>query len=151
ASTDDPASSRAAAALAALLGVPDDRAAAAAALADVAARHGAIMAPLAPVMLAHRDDADAAVRAAVLRFGGATGVASEASWVAERLARREAAEADAAMRALERLGGAAIDVTYATLCRGSLSARLRALAVVRAVPGDLTHWWPSVRREIDHG
>ena len=81
-SKEDPASSAAAAALATQLGVPDDRAAAAAALADVAARHGAIMAPLAPAMLAHRDDADAAVRAAVLRFVGAVGLVSEASWVA---------------------------------------------------------------------
>jgi AAA family ATP:ADP antiporter len=148
---EDPASSAAARALASQLDSPVDRAAAASALADVAVRHGARMAAVAPAMLVHRDDADPAVRAAVLRFVGVLGLTGEASWVADRLGAREAAEADAAMRALELFGKAAVDVTWRTLCTGSLRARTRALAVVRKLPDDLAHWWPSVRREIDRG
>jgi AAA family ATP:ADP antiporter len=148
---EDPASGAAARALASQLDSASDRAAAAAALADVAVRHGARMAPLTPAMLVHRADADAAVRAAVLRFVGAVGLTAEASWVADRLAAREAAEADAAMRALELFGRAAIDVTCRTLCTGSLGARTRALTIVRGLPDDLAHWWPLVLREIERG
>jgi hypothetical protein len=148
---DDPTGGAAAWALVSQLDSPSDRAAAAAALADVAVRPGARMAAVAPAMLAHRDDADAAVRAAVLRFVGAVGLAAEASWVADRLGAREAAEGDAAVRALELFGKGAIDVTYRTLCAGSLAARMRGLAIVRGMPDDLAHWWPSVHREIDRG
>jgi AAA family ATP:ADP antiporter len=149
---EDPASGAAAQALVALLDSPVDRAAAAGALADVAVHRGARMAPLAAAMLAQRDDADAAVRAAVLRFVGAVGLTAEASWVADRLAAREAVEGDAAMRALEGFGRAAVDVTWRTLCIGSLRARRRALAIVRKMPDDdLAHWWPSVHGEIDRG
>jgi AAA family ATP:ADP antiporter len=147
----DPTSGVAARALASQLESPGDRSAAASALADVAVRHGARMAPLARAVLAHRDDSDPRVRAAVLRFVGAVGLAGEASWVADRLAAREAAEADAAMRALELFGSAAVDVTRRTLCTGSLAARMRALAIVRRMPDDLAQWWPLVRREIDRG
>jgi AAA family ATP:ADP antiporter len=148
---EDPASGAAAQALVAQLDSPVDRAHAAGALADVAVRHGARMAPLAAAMLAQRDDADAAVRAAVLRFVGAVGLTAEVSWVADRLAAREAVEGDAAMRVLEGFGRAAVDVTWRTLRIGSLRARTRALAIVRKMPDDLAHWWPSVHGEIDRG
>src|SRR5262249_52280832 len=99
----------------------------------------------------HRDDADARVRTAVLRFVGAVGLGAEAAWVASRLAAREAAEADAAMRALEQLGRDAVDVTWQTLCTGSMRARTPGLTAVRTRPDGLAHWWAAVRREIDRG
>src|SRR6185503_2322996 len=96
--TTDPASDAAAHALAALVSQLDsstDRADAAAALADVAVRHGKRVASMASSLLAHRDDPDAAVRTAVLRFVGTVGLAEEAAWVGERLSARDPAEAEA--------------------------------------------------------
>ena len=131
--------------LAALLEHPDDRPHAAVALADIAERHGARVAAQAAVLLSHRDDHDARVRTAVLRFVGASHLDTEARWAATRLAAPDVAEAAAAQAALRALGPAAVEALCETLRSGRLAARVRALPILRAMSEEE----PALQRLID--
>jgi hypothetical protein len=135
--------------LAAQMAHPEDRPHAVLALAEVADRHHERMAPYAAALLAHREDADARVRTAVLRFVGAARLADEAGWAARRLAAADAAEAAAAEAALQALGPAAVEALCATLRSGRLAARARALPILRAMPDEEAGLQDLVDREVE--
>src|SRR5262249_51881424 len=126
-----------------------DRPHAALALADVVERHGARAASQATVLLAHRDDRDARVRTAVLRFIGAAGLVGEAGWATRRLAALDAAEAAAAQGALRAFGSVAVDALCETLRSGRMTARVRALSVLRALEDEGPLFEELIDREVD--
>jgi AAA family ATP:ADP antiporter len=130
---------------------PADRPHAALALADVVERHGYRMVPQADALLAHRDDSDPRVRTAVLRFVGAAGLLEEADWVTRRLGAVDAAESAAAERALRVLGTPAVDVLCETLRNGRLTARERALAVLRTLSQEQPLLEQLAVREVEAG
>jgi hypothetical protein len=135
--------------LAARLEHPDERPHAALALADVAERHGGRVAAQAAVLLSHRDDHDARVRTAVLRFVGASHLDGEARWAAARLATPDVAEAAAAQGALQALGPAAVEALCETLRSGRLAARARALPILRAIPYEELALQRLIDRQVD--
>ncbi|MEO6029889.1 MAG: cyclic nucleotide-binding domain-containing protein [Candidatus Binatia bacterium] len=131
------------------LGEPTDRPDAAVALADVAAVHGARLAPHAPTVIVHRLDGNPAVRGAVLRFIGHAGLADEARSVALHLGADDADEATAAREALRLLGPHAVDVLLHTLRFGRFRARQAVLAILVGLPIDPERLTALVEREID--
>jgi hypothetical protein len=130
---------------------PDDRAHAAPALADVTERHGGRVAVQAAVLLSHRDDGDVRVRTAVLRFVGAAHLDAEGWWAAARLAAPDVAEAAAAEGALRALGSAAVEPLCETLRSGRLTARARALHILRAMPEEELALQGLIDRQVDAG
>jgi hypothetical protein len=135
--------------LTALLDVPRDRARAAEALADLAARHGARLAPSGERLVAHANDADPRVRAAVLRFVGHARLERRAAWVVERLGADDEAEAAAAREALRAFGPVATDALLQTLQLGKRAARDGALAVLRELRVDPATLRALIDRELD--
>jgi Cyclic nucleotide-binding domain len=113
---------------------PEDRADTAEALADLAAARGAAVAEGAEPLLAHGDDPDPCVRAAVLRFVGHARLAEHAAWLVEHVGARDEREAAAAREALRVLGPAIMDVLLQTLHLGKRSTRLALLPIVREMP-----------------
>ena len=128
---------------------PHDRADAAAALADVAAVHGARLAPHAPALLVHRGDANPAVRAAVLCFIGHAGLAEEARAVVGHLTADDPEEAAAARAALRVLGPQAVDVLLHTLRFGRFRAREAVLSILLGLAIDPERLNALIDREID--
>jgi CRP-like cAMP-binding protein len=119
------------ASLAALLDAPEPRAAAAEAIAEVAGRHGARSAGAAGAMLAHRDDPEPRLRAALLRYVGSAGLAEHAGWLVEHLGEAREEWAEAAREALRALGPACADVLLRELAWGRRGAQPDLLELVR--------------------
>jgi hypothetical protein len=117
-----------------LLESPDDGAAAATTLADVAARHGARALPVAPAFLAKRGTDDPAVRAALLRFVGHTGLVEEARWAVSRLGARSPEEVSAAAESLRRLAPDCMEVILEAARSGTRRQRAALAPILREVP-----------------
>lgn len=117
-----------------LLESPDDGAAAAATLADVAARYGLRALPAAPAFLAQRGTDDPAVRAALLRFVGHTGLVEEARWAVSRLGARSADEVSAAAESLRRLAPECMEVILEAARSGTRRQRAALAPILREVP-----------------
>jgi len=126
-----------------------DRPHAALALADVVERHGARVASQMAVLLTHRDDRDPRVRTAVLRFVGAASLVGEAGWATRRLAAPDAAEAGAAEGALRAFGSVAVGALCVTLRSGPMTARARALSILRALEDEGPLLEELIDREVD--
>jgi AAA family ATP:ADP antiporter len=123
--------------LAKLLDNDGDRADAAEAVADVARRHGATAALAAEAMLAHREDPDPRVRAALLRFCGRARLSDTASWLVEHLSGSMGTGsslsliAEAARDGLVALGSDAADVLLVELSFAKRRTRDAILPIIR--------------------
>jgi hypothetical protein len=113
---------------------PQDRTRASEVLADTAVRHGARLAALAGVLLAHADDRDARVRTAVIRFIGHAHLEQHAGWLIERLVATNEREVAAAREALHALGPAAMNALLDALEHGRRAVRDAILPVLRDMP-----------------
>ena len=132
-----------------LLATAATRADAAEALADVAWCHGDAAADAGAPLLARAHDADPRVRAAVLRFVGAAGLASHAALAAERLGARDPLEAAAAAAALRKLGPSAVAAVVGTLMDGGLRARDAAAEILTDLPGNAAALRAAVERQVE--
>jgi hypothetical protein len=136
--------------LGSLLDDEGDRAAVMAALADVAARHGARVTPVAEPVLAFGEDPDPRVREGVLRFVGHAGLARRAAWVVRHLTAADRAEAQAACDALRRLGPEATEALLDALHFEKRSTRDAVLPVLRDLSIDQSTLRTVVDAEIDN-
>ncbi len=128
---------------------PDDRAHTAATLAEIAAVHGARLAPYAARVLVHRLDPDVAVRIAVVRFIGDAGLADAARDLVHHLTVDDHEEVAAARHALRALGPEAVDVLLHTLRFGRYRARQAVLPILIGLPVEAERLSALVDREID--
>ena len=135
--------------LSASLTRPDDRAGAAAALADLAARHGHLVADHAEALVSLGRDPDTRVREAVLRFVGHARLADQAGWLLERITARDRMEATAARDALRTIGPLAIDLLLEALHFGKRSTRLALLPILREMAVDGRSLERLVNSELD--
>ncbi len=118
------------AALAARLANGQDRVGAAEALAEVAMHHPEVGARHADAMLAHAEDVDVGVRAAVIRFVGCLRLLPHVRWVVGRLASADDVESAAAREALQSFGTAAIQPLLAGLAFGGRGVHDAALPIL---------------------
>ncbi len=107
------------------------RAAAAEALVEVAREHGERVAAIHRRVLALRDEPDARLRSALLRYSGHAGLLEQAGWIAEHLGSSDP-ECDAAAReALTAIGPMSADILLRELSYGGRSKRDGILEVMR--------------------
>ena len=128
---------------------PEDRASAASALADLAERHGAVLAEHAEALVHHGQDSDTRVREAVLRFVGHTRLTNHAGWLVERITARDRTEATAAREALRAIGPLAMDLLLDALHFGKRSTRLALLPILREMAVDGRSLRGLVDAELD--
>lgn len=128
---------------------PEARAAAATALAEVAASRGRVASAAAPEMFALADDADPAVRGAVLRFIGYTRRTERAALLVERLAASQAEESAAAREGLRALGQSALDALLPELCFGKRSIRDAIVPLLRELDAEAETFEAQLRRELE--
>lgn len=131
------------------LDAPEDRAHTAATLAEIAAVHGARLAPQGERVVAHRLDPDVDVRIAVLRFIGHVGLDDAARALVLHLTADDPREATAARHALQSLGPQAVDVLLHTLRFGRFRAREAVLPILIGLPIDPERLNVLVDRELD--
>lgn len=108
-----------------------DRRACAEALADVARERRSDVGTVAEDVLQWRDDEDAGVRSAVMRFVGYAGFEELAPWLVEHIGSDDEGEAIAAREALLTLGPRATNALMVEHCFGRRSTRNAILAIVR--------------------
>lgn len=131
------------------LGRPRGRAEAARCLADVARRHGPVVAEAAAPMRACVDDPDPSVRAAVLRFAGHARQLDLAPLLVERLAARSPEEAAAASDALRALGTRALDAMLPELRVGRRQVRDAIVPLLRSLDTAPEPFEAQLWREVD--
>jgi len=135
--------------LATLLRTSEDRAAAAEAIADVAVRHGARVAPARDAMLGLREDPDPRVVAAVLRFAGHAGLPDQAPLLVRHLTSRDRCTAAAAREGLLALGADACDVLVHAIAFGRRSTRDAVLPIVRELEVEEKALRQHYEREVE--
>ncbi len=140
-------------AVAALLADTRTRRQAGETLARIASRHRGRLDRTTEMFLAYRQDPDPAVRAALLRFIGATGNTAEARWAVGRLASADTPEVEAATQCLRELGPDAIEVILESFHCDGRRTRDALLPVLRDIPmsaGQLTSLIEDELDEIRH-
>ncbi|MBM4269136.1 MAG: cyclic nucleotide-binding domain-containing protein [Deltaproteobacteria bacterium] len=135
--------------LAELLAFPAERAATAEAFAEIAAAHGAAVAPIVRPVLAHEEDSEPAVRASLLRFVGHARLQRRARWAVSRLTSSDESEVAAAQDALRLLGADSIDVILEAFHCDCRHTRGALLPVLRDMPLDGDTLRDLLDRELD--
>ncbi len=114
-----------------LLERPEDRVEVAEVIAEIAKEHGSHAAFAIDAMIAHAEQPEPRLRAALLRFTGWTGARAQVEWVVRHLASEQVEEAIAAREALRAFGSVAVDVLLVELSYGKRSTRNEILFLIR--------------------
>jgi hypothetical protein len=134
--------------LAEMLSEPEGRREAAELLADVAARHGARVRPIADDVMAYLRDPDPETRAGLLRFTGHSGCAEYVNALIDHLTSGEAETIAAAREGLLAMGPQAADVLMKEAAHGRRSTRDAILPLLRELRVDLDELWEMYEREL---
>lgn len=135
--------------LAGLLDDPQQRAPAAEALAEVAERHGEWVRACASRVLAHREDPDPRLRAALLRFCGYAGLEEQAGWLVDHIGSERPVWNAAAREGLRALGPMSSRTLLRELSYGGRSRRDGILEVMRELQTEPETLRALYQQELD--